>query len=105
MRIQIEKLLPLVPRKVMTTTRPPPRNTNRLRHGQGRFKGRVVDGGDAVDSQADAEDDEGGFEDVVGVFLRGGGQEGFGVDVAVVRAGVDAEVGEVVFVCEGSVGT
>ncbi len=65
----------------------------------------MVDGRDAVDSQADAEDDEGGFEGVVGVLLGREREQGFGVDVAVVRAGVDAEVGEVVFVCEGSVGT
>ena len=34
--------------------------------------------------------------------MGGGVEDGFGVDVAVVRAGVDAEVGGGVFVCERS---
>jgi len=105
MRIQIEELLPLVPREIMTTTRPPPRDPHRLRHRERGLQRGVVDGRDAVDSQADAEDDEGRLEGVVGVLLGREREQGFGVDVAVVRAGVDAEVGEGVFVCEGSVGT
>lgn len=64
----------------------------------------MVDGGDAVDAEADAEDDEGGLEVVGGGFLGGGGEEGVDVDVAVVGAGVDAEGGVGVFVCEGSEG-
>ncbi len=78
------------------------RDPDGLWHGEGAFEGGVVDGGDAVDAEADAEDDEGGLEVVGGGFLGGGCEEGVDVDVAVVGAGVDAEGGVGVFVCERS---
>ena len=102
MWVQVEELIPLVADEVMTTAWTAACDADGLRHFQGCFQRGVVDGCDAVDSEADAEEDEGGLEGVLGVFLCGGGDEGVDVDVAVVGPSVDADPGGGVFVCEGS---
>jgi hypothetical protein len=99
MRIEVEELLALVANEVVTRARSSAGYSYALRELEGGFQRRMVDGRDAVDAEPDAEDYEGGLETVIRGFLGCGGEEGGGVDVAVVGAGVDSEGGGGVFVC------
>ena len=105
MRVEVEELVALVPDEVVAAARAAAGDPDGLRQFERLLERGVVDRRDAVDAQPDAEDDEGRLEvGVVGGVLGCGGEEGVEVDVAVVWAGVDAEVGGVGAVCEGSKG-
>lgn len=99
MGIKVEEAVALMSDEVMTCARPTPGYADAVGKLEGSFQRGVVDGCDAVDSEANSEDDQGGGE---GVRCRVRGrccEEGGDVDVAVVWPGVDAEGGGVVGSC------
>lgn len=65
MWVEIEELLTLVTDEVVTCAWPSAGDAYTLGQSERGFEGWVVDGSDAVDAEADAEDDERGLEGVV----------------------------------------
>lgn len=102
MRVEVKEAVALVAEEVMATGWPAACDADGLREFEGSLESGVVGWCDSLDSKTDAEDDEGGLELVVGIFLARGGKEGVDVHVAIVVSCVNPDAGFVIFVRERS---
>lgn len=103
MRVEVEEVVALVADEVVAGAWTATGDADGLRHLNGGFEGGVVDGRDTVDAEANTQDDKDGLEGVIWRLLGGELDEFVRVDVAVVGASVDAEIGRVVLVSQRSV--
>lgn len=103
MRVEVEEGVALAAKEVVAAGRTAAGDADGLGVCEGRFEGFVVDWGDAVRAETDAEEDEGGLDGVAG-WVCSDGAEGVFVDVEGVGGYVDAEAGGGAFSGEGSAG-
>ena len=75
MWIEVEELITLVTDEVVASAWPTTCYTDGLRHLEESLQSGVIDWCDSVDSDSNAENNQGRLKLVVGVLLRGDGEE------------------------------